>query len=156
MPRESPSPSLFPQKSIQIKQFNTSRFLDDLTYWGSEYEVTSPDDPIVLVDQTCVTYSKDNPLRKRDSADSLVENSSGPGCFGGLVECSVDTGVGNSTCTLDNNSGSESHSSSPSKRAPQCYNLPALFYNCDLFGAASVENRNQNTMQNQPHVGFIG
>ncbi|KAJ5204380.1 bacteriodes thetaiotaomicron symbiotic chitinase, partial [Penicillium cinerascens] len=132
------------------------RFLDDLAYWGSTYEVASPDDPIVLVDNTCITYSSDDPLAKRSSVESLVANSTGPGCFGGLVECSTTVGVGNSSCTLTSDDSDSDTTTTTSKRAQQCYNLPALFYNCDLFGTAYVTNRNQNTMSSTRSVPFIG
>ncbi|KAL3703111.1 hypothetical protein TMatcc_010299 [Talaromyces marneffei ATCC 18224] len=129
-------------------------FLNDLAYWGSSYEAASPDDPIVLVENTCITYSSNDPLSKRSSVESLVANSTGSGCFGGLVECSTTVSAGNSSCTLT--SGDEGSGTTTSKRAPQCYNLPALFYNCDLFGATAVTNRNQNTMQNFGSKSFIG
>ncbi|KAL4924010.1 uncharacterized protein BDV17DRAFT_295821 [Aspergillus undulatus] len=134
-------------------------FLDDLEYWGGEYEVASPDDPLVLVDQTCTEYTTDNPLAKRDDKESLVPNGSDSACFGGLVKCSVTASAGNSSCTLtDDDSSDESGDSEKvaEKRAPTCYNLPALFYNCDLFGTADVQNRNENTMNMQPTVSFIG
>lgn len=131
---------------------NPNSFLNDVAYWGSTYEVASPDDPIVLVDNTCITYSSDAPLSKRSTVDSFVANSTGPGCFGGLVECSTTVSAGNSSCTL----ASDDSSTKTSKRAQQCYNLPALFYNCDLFGTADITNRNQLTMGIDPTVSFIG
>lgn len=130
------------------------RFLNDLAYWGNSYEVASPDNPIVLVDNSCITYSNDSPLVKRDSVETLVPNGSGAGCFGGLVECSTIVGAGNSSCTL--NSDGAGSGTATTKRAPQCYNLPALFYNCDLFGPSSVENRNQDTLPYFASASFIG
>ncbi|RMJ27114.1 Glycosyl hydrolases family 18 [Aspergillus sp. HF37] len=123
-------------------------FIDDLAYWGGEYNVHSPKDPLVLVDNTCISYSAEDALAKRDSSESLVENGDGEGCFGGLVSCKADSG--DTPCMPMGDSGL-------SKRVnPPCYNVPALWYNCDFFGATTVNNRNQRTNQVKPNEAFMG
>src|SRR5699024_10249193 len=124
------------------------RFIDDLAYWGGEYNVHSPKDPLVLVDNTCISYSAEDVLAKRDSSESLVENGDGEGCFGGLVSCKADSG--DTPCMPMGDSGS-------SKRVnPPCYNVPALWYNCDFFGDTTIINRNQHTNQVKPTETFMG
>jgi hypothetical protein len=145
--------------AVANKTWRNDRFLDDLAYWGDAYDVASPKNPLVLVENTCIEYSKDDPLTKRGSQEALVPKGDGPACFGGLVKCSVTEGEGNSTCTLDSSSSSDTESTSDvKKRATKlpCYNLPALFYNCDLLTTTDVVNRNENTKLAHPVQSFNG
>ncbi len=58
-------------------------FVDDLAYWGGDYEVASSDEPIPLVDKTCISYS-DSKRKAKRSMDTLVTNTTASsGCFGG-------------------------------------------------------------------------
>ncbi|KAL4954842.1 hypothetical protein BDW69DRAFT_193734 [Aspergillus filifer] len=137
-------------------QANAS-FLGDVAYWGDRYDVTSPEDPIALVDKTCLAYSSDvDEKRKRDSETSsaLVANTTGSPFFKGWCECAdKDTTIGNDTLSCLNSGGTVSTSK---RQTSQCYLPPALFYNCDWFQGAIVNNLNSNTYEDTPFVSLIG
>ncbi|KAJ5918124.1 hypothetical protein N7454_010499 [Penicillium verhagenii] len=131
-------------------------FLDDVAYWGDEYEVASPTDPLELVPKTCVTYSTDVNLSKRSDVTSLVANGTGTGCFGGLLNCQTiddsSNGSGNLSCPVVCEGDSctilddETSSSSRKRQVAQCNRFPALFYNCAWFGNTYIPN---NTVSGQ-------
>lgn len=93
-------------------------------------------------------------MRKRDLSDTLVSNTTGPGCFGGLISCSTQIGSENGTCI---NHSASSSSNSTSKRATNCNDVPAMFCNCggDFFKRVTVANQNQDTMQLSSGTTFI-
>ncbi|KAL4976408.1 glycosyl hydrolases family 18-domain-containing protein [Aspergillus desertorum] len=137
-------------------QANAS-FLGDVAYWGDRYDVTSPEDPIALVDKTCLAYSSDvDEKRKSDSESSsaLVANTTGSPFFKGWCECAdKDTTIRNDTLSCLNSGGTVSKSK---RQTSQCYLPPALFYNCDWFQGAIVNNLNSNTYEDTPFVSLIG
>lgn len=118
--------------------------------------MTSPEDPIALIDKTCQDYSTNvNEKRKRDSGTSaLVANTTGTPFFKGWCECAnKDTSIANGTLSCLNSGGTLS----AAKRATsQCYLPPALFYNCDWFQSAIVNNLNSDTYEDRPFVNIIG
>lgn len=126
----------------------TPRFIDGVQDWGAEYEVASSDDPISLVDKTCISYSSDDDkkLRRRDT--SLVANTTASkGCFGGLISCSTTEETAD--CDSDD-------STSDTRRASTCNMLPAIFYNCDYLGNdETFDNLNENTNADTPSATFI-
>lgn len=108
--------------------------------------MTSPTDPLVLIDTTCVSYSTSiEKLRKRN--DNLVPLTTSTPCFGSLISC-TEGDSDNTTCAVSD--------TSTSKRDSACYLPPALFYNCDYFTTTLLANRNENTMTNTHFVSFIG
>ncbi|KAJ5094625.1 CAZyme family GH18, partial [Penicillium angulare] len=136
-------------------QANAS-FLGDLAYWGDRYDVTSPEDPIALVDRTCLEYSSDvDEKRKRDSSlSALVPNTTGSPFFGGWCECAnKDTKIANDTLSCLNSGGTVTNSK---RDTEQCYLPPGLFYNCDWFQSAIVNNLNSDTYEDTPFVSLIG
>ncbi|PYH81931.1 hypothetical protein BO82DRAFT_414323 [Aspergillus uvarum CBS 121591] len=134
-------------------------FLDDVAYWGSEYEVASPADPLELVAKTCTTYSSDVDLSKRSDPTSLVANTTGAACFGGLMSCQrIDnspTASGNLSCPmvcdgdsctlLDDGAASSSRKRQATTNTAQCARFPAFFYNCAWFGNSYIPNQDQTT-----------
>ncbi|KUI54694.1 hypothetical protein VP1G_02085 [Cytospora mali] len=114
--------------------------------WGDSVELLSPDAPVTLVEETCQTWSNDNSdLQKRSS--SLVQNTTGSPCFGGLIECTTEEAT---SCAAESGTNSET-----SKRAT-CSEPPGLFYNCDWFPSVTLTNLNENTMATNPYYTFIG
>lgn len=124
-------------------------FVDDLAYWGRDYEVASSDEPIPLVDKTCISYS-DSKRKAKRSMDTLVANTTASsGCFGGLIVCS--TTEEEADCDASSDDGDES---TTSKRA--CNQIPGLWYNCDYMGSSiTFPNLNENTMATTPTTTFI-
>ncbi|PYI35208.1 hypothetical protein BP00DRAFT_412436 [Aspergillus indologenus CBS 114.80] len=134
-------------------------FLDDVAYWGSEYEVASPADPLELVAKTCTTYFSDVDLSKRSDPTSLVANTTGAACFGGLMSCQkIDnspTASGNLSCPmvcdgdsctlLDDGAASSSRKRQATTTTAQCARFPAFFYNCAWFGNSYIPNQDQTT-----------
>ncbi|KUI70319.1 Chitotriosidase-1 [Cytospora mali] len=113
--------------------------------WGDSVELLSPDAPVTLVEETCQTWSNDNSdIRRRSS--SLVQNTTGSPCFGGLIECTTEEAT---SCAADSGTTSETR-----KRATYS-NPPGLFYNCDWFPSVTLTNLNENTMTGNPYYTFI-
>ncbi|KAJ5712178.1 hypothetical protein N7488_006334 [Penicillium malachiteum] len=127
-------------------------FLDDVAYWGDQLDVASPADPLVLVEETCTTYSTTNAFGKRESVgdDFTVTNGTGSGCFGGLIACSTVAESDNSTCTPD------SSDAATAKRAYSCNTWPALWYNCNYFPNQAITNYNEATKAAEPFRTFTG
>ncbi|KAJ5705359.1 hypothetical protein N7536_001048 [Penicillium majusculum] len=130
-------------------------FIGDLAYWGDRLDVASPKDPLVLVDQTCQTYSSDDAKSKRDDSDpgTLVEKTDKKACFGGLIACSDTEEDSCSASDDDGGNGDDNTDSKVSKRAASC-DRPAFWYNCDFFGDQWVPNHNPNVAAS--HVAFKG
>nr|WBV74231.1 putative chitinase [Pestalotiopsis kenyana] len=126
-------------------------FINDLAYWGGDYEVASSDDPVTLVEETCATYSNSD-KRKRSVGTLVANTTASSGCFGGLIECSTTEDESEEECTDD---GTDSDSESE-KRAITCYKKPAMFFNCDYFPDVAYDNLNENTKTQYPTISFIG
>ncbi|KAK9413532.1 hypothetical protein SUNI508_11854 [Seiridium unicorne] len=123
-------------------------FIDDLAYWGGDYDVYSSDDPLTLVEETCATYSSSD---KRRRSTSLVANAAtNTGCFGGYISCSTtDDDDAMDICTTDDESDE-------SEIDDSCTSLPSLFYNCDYMGASQTfDNLNEDTMGRKADYTFI-
>lgn len=128
-----------------------------MAYWGGRYDVSSPEDPIALVDKKCLEYSSDvDEKRKRDSSESsaLVANTTGTPFFSGWCECAdKDTQLANDTLSCENLGDTMANSK---RDTQQCYLPPALFYNCEYFQSAIVNNLNEDTYEDTPFVTLIG
>ncbi|OBT62696.1 hypothetical protein VE03_07107 [Pseudogymnoascus sp. 23342-1-I1] len=124
-------------------------FVDDLAYWGGDYEVASSDDPIPLVDKTCISYSDSKRKAKRSTESFAANTTASSGCFGGLIACS--TTEEEPACDAGTDDTDES---TTTKRA--CTQIPALWYNCDYMGSSiTFNNLNENTKATTPTVTFI-
>ncbi|KAJ5650264.1 uncharacterized protein N7484_003987 [Penicillium longicatenatum] len=146
-------------------QANAS-FIDGAAYWGDKYDVVSPSDPLPLVEETCIKYASSDPLTKRDNVEALVANSTGSGCFGGLIACNTvndDTdSSGNMTCPYACEGTSCTildTSSSLSRRQAvtgQCMHYPAMFYNCEWFPNKDIPNLDTSTNGNMRYYSSLG
>lgn len=142
------------------------RFIDGAAYWGDKYDVVSPSDPLPLVEETCIKYASSDPLTKRDNVEALVANSTGSGCFGGLIACNTvndDTdSSGNITCPYACEGTSCTildTSSSLSRRQAvtgQCMHYPAMFYNCEWFPNKDIPNLDTSTNGKMRHYSSLG
>jgi hypothetical protein len=113
--------------------------------------VASSDDPIALVDKTCISYaSSDSRRRAKRSTSSLVANTTASsGCFGGLIACSTTEEEADCDTSSD-----DDDDSTTSKRA--CTQIPGMWYNCDYMGnSITFNNLNENTMTTTPTETFI-
>ncbi|GLA42688.1 hypothetical protein AnigIFM63309_011235 [Aspergillus niger] len=156
-------------------------FLGDVAYWGGNYDVTSPSDPLELVSKTCTSYSSDDSLTRRSDTDSLVANTTNSACFGGMISCkSIDDsstttgnlscpivcdGTDSSSCTILDTAADPDSSSSKKRQGPAsaatngwCYHWPALWYNCAWFPDKLIPNMNSNTntLPNNQYHSFPG
>ena len=122
-------------------------FIGDLAYWGDSIELASPEDPLTLVETTCLAWS--NSDTKKRASSGLVANTTGTPCFGGIIECSTEE----STSCADDTSGD---GTTEKRQTSTCSRPPGLFYNCDWFPSVDVTNFNEPTMTANPFYSFIG
>ncbi|RDH30342.1 hypothetical protein BDQ94DRAFT_161391 [Aspergillus welwitschiae] len=143
-------------------------FLGDVAYWGGNYDVTSPSDPLELVSMTCTSYSSGDSLTKRTDTESLVANTTGSACFGGIISCQtiedntttasnlscpiVCDGSDSGSCTVLDTAPDPESTSSKKRQGPasaatngMCYHWPALWYNCAWFPDKDLPNLDSNT-----------
>jgi len=146
------------------------KFPGDLTYWGSDkFDLASPDDPITLIDKSCVPWEKKVTITPRDDTpgdadlgenyDSFVAGdiagapdtkNDGEPIFSALLACPGKND------TIPDDAYSCSSQSSFKRAVSGCSLPPALFYNCDYFPDLVVNNNNQNTNQNNPTQTLTG
>lgn len=96
--------------------------------------------------------------RKRDSTDSaLVKNTTGSSIFSGWCQCAdKTTSIGNDTLSCENSEGTTLTTKRNDGTSTYCYPPPALFYNCDWFQDAEIENLNTDTREDTPYVELRG
>lgn len=118
-----------------------------MAYWGDTLDLASPDKPLTLVEDTCISYSNDVDLTKRGTVDTMVANSTDAGCFGGLISCSTTFGGSSNGTCVNYSKFDDGEEASVAKRATACNQVPAMFYNCggDFFKRVTVQNQNQDT-----------
>ncbi|OKL57184.1 hypothetical protein UA08_07332 [Talaromyces atroroseus] len=136
-------------------------FLGNVSYWGSQYDVTSPSDSIEVVPETCVSYSSNDTLTKRYPTQSLVPDGTEEACFGGVISCqTIDnnvTSAANLSCPVvcDGDSCTFLDSDSSKKRQVNipkgCVRFLALWYNCDWFPNKYIQNLNTATNSYNPY-----
>ncbi|KAJ5672187.1 hypothetical protein N7507_001314 [Penicillium longicatenatum] len=145
-------------------QANAS-LIDGAAYWGDKYDVVSPSNPLPLVEETCIKYASSDPLTKRDNVEALVADSTGSGCFGGLIACNTvndDTdSSGNmicpyacegTSCTILDTSSSLSRRQAVTG---QCMHYPAMFYNCEWFPNKDIPNLDTSTNGNMRYYSSL-
>jgi hypothetical protein len=121
-----------------------------MAYWGSQLDVASPKDALVLVEQTCVQYTTDKIFGKRSGFDPLVKNTTEKASFEGICGCNE---VEDECLRLGGSS--DDTDSTVSKRTTNC-NVPALFYNCDFFPDKTFVNQNEDDNVQYPTKSYRG